>query len=357
MKGWLKDRVLARMAHSVYRQSGIEQRFSVLPDFQPDAEPILFTQDAQGTLGNPSTGERNRMYEQSFARLASSAAKAAFDRARHLKPAEVTHVITVSCTGFTNPGPDLAIVQWCGIPLTAERYHLGFMGCYAAFPALRLADQICRANPKAVVLVVCIELCTLHLQLRPTTDSILANSLFADGAAAVLLAGVPGPTGGGWMMDGFATEVLSEGEADMAWTIGDHGFDMVLSSYVPRLLDARAAEVVERMLNRLEVDPLEVKAWAIHPGGKAILDAMEKNLACPLDDSREVLKRYGNMSSATVLFVLERMMQAPCRPGHRIGALAFGPGITVELGCFRFAKIDEEMNSCLRATPSQGLGV
>lgn len=195
MKRWLRDPRLQRMAGPVYKQSGIQTRHSVLPDFAPGAVPILFHEEADGSLVEPSTGARNRIYEQAYPELARAAVARAFAAATHLAPVDVTHVITVSCTGFTNPGPDLFLTHAFGLNPGIERYHIGFMGCYAAFPALRMADQFCRARPDAVVLILCIELCSLHLQVKPSSDALLANALFADGAAAALVSARPTPPG------------------------------------------------------------------------------------------------------------------------------------------------------------------
>ncbi len=154
--------------------------------------------------------------------------------------ADVTHIIFASCTGFTNPGPDYHIIRELGLNPGVERYTLGFMGCYAAFPALRMAGQFCEANPRAVVLVVCLELCSLHLQINDQPDSILANSLFADGAAAVVVSSrKPPPEIPAYRLQSFASALVTDGEADMAWDIGNEGFNIVLSSYVPEILGAR----------------------------------------------------------------------------------------------------------------------
>ncbi|HMP75256.1 MAG TPA: type III polyketide synthase [Kiritimatiellia bacterium] len=340
MQRWLRDPRLRRLAGGVYKHSGIAKRHSVLPDFAPGAEPRLFHEEADGSLREPSTGARNRIFEQTYPDLARDAVARAFEAAPHLAPSDVTHVVTVSCTGFTNPGPDLFLTHAFGLNPAVERYHLGFMGCYAAFPALRMADQFCRANPDAVVLVLCVELCSLHLQIKPTADALLANALFADGAAAALVSAcAPPPDRRVFALDGFATRLLPEGERDMAWTIGDRGFDMTLSAYVPKLLSLNARPLLADMLGSHAIDLGGVAAWAVHPGGRAILDGVEESLALAPDAlaaSRAVLSAYGNMSSATVLFVLHAMMQAACEPEDGlIAALAFGPGLTVELGVLR----------------------
>ncbi len=336
MQRWLPDPRMRRLAAPVYKQSGIATRYSVLPDFKPGATPLLFHEDESGALIEPSTGARNRFFEGAYPALARAAVARAFAAAPHLAPEDVTHVITVSCTGFTNPGPDLHLTHAFGLNPGVQRYHLGFMGCYAAFPALRMADQFCRANPDAVALVLCVELCSLHLQVKPTADALLANALFADGAAAALVSARPMPDGqNGWALDGFSTRLLPEGARDMAWTIGDRGFDMILSSYVPRLLGLKARPLVTAMLAEHDRALDDIRAWAIHPGGRAILDGIEESLELPrtaLDCARNTLRDFGNMSSVTVLFVLERLLETQRASSETPTlALAFGPGLTVEM--------------------------
>ena len=177
----------------------------------------------------------------------------------------------MSCTGFVAPGPDLDLVHALGLSSRTERYHLGFMGCYAAFPALRMAHAFCRADPDAVVLVASAELCTLHLEPRADLDGITANAVFADGAAAAIVT-ARAPSGPRLELEAFASDVVREGADDMAWTIGDHGFEMTLSSYVPRLLGANARDALAPLLERLETR--RVRRWAVHPGGRAILDKL-----------------------------------------------------------------------------------
>jgi len=339
MKRWVKDRTMQRMVHHVYKNSGIERRFSVLPDFQPEAVPTIFREQEDGTLTEPTTGQRNKLFEQSFPSLAREAVQKAFHAAPWIAPSSITHVITVSCTGFCNPGPDLYLAHTFNLSPSIERYHLGFMGCYAAFPALRMADQFCKANPEANVLVLCLELCTLHLQVKPTPDSLLANALFADGAAAVLISNKPLPEGHrGLSLESFATRVIPGSESDMAWTIGDRGFDMILSSYVPKILGLHARELIRDVLQSSPVALDEIADWAVHPGGKAILSALEQQMGWMPDRgalalAHRVLRDYGNMSSATILFVLAALMkECPVPSGSFIGALAFGPGLTVEFG-------------------------
>ena len=342
MLAWIGgDRRTDRLLHRIYGHSGIDTRHSVVGDFAPGAETGsggLFVDDAGG-FRDPGTKERNARYREEAGPLFTAAARRALDGAVGFEPRDVTHVVTVSCTGFYAPGPDLELVSALGLPPGTERYHLGFMGCYAAFPALRMAQAFCRADPDAVVLVVAAELCTLHLQPNREVDAVIAASVFADGAAAAIVS-ARAPQGPALRLDRFADGLAPEGADDMAWTIGDHGFEMVLSSYVPRIVGDETRHALGPLLHGTDVDPASVRRWAVHPGGRAILDRLEEGLgldAAALSDSREVLRLYGNMSSATVLFVLERMLRSAPPAGEPVLALAFGPGLTIASGLFHTA--------------------
>ena len=337
MIGWLPGKRNRRLIRGIYDHSGIETRYSVLPDFGPGAEPVLFREDENGRIIEPSTGDRNRYYQKCAGKMVVEAGRKAIENAGGFAAEDITHVVTVSCTGFYNPGPDLDLVRGLGLPEGTERYNIGFMGCYGAFPALRMADQFCRARPDAVVLVVCLELSSLHLQFREEADSLLANSLFADGAAAAILsAHPPAEDCPALAVNSFASALAPEGAGDMAWKIGDHGFDIRLSTYVPNIIAANIGGIVEGVLRDAPWDKEEIGTWAVHPGGRSILDKIEEGLQLDPDqlaDSSEVLRNYGNMSSATVLFVLKRILN---RPGldepHPVCAMAFGPGLTIETG-------------------------
>lgn len=333
LQSWTQERRLQRLIHAVYRRSGIDQRHSVLPDFGGDAR--LYQADAQGALLPPSTAQRNAVYAQESGPLAVATARGIFEAASvdGFSPKDVTHVIFASCTGFVNPGADCQVIRQLGLRPEVQRYTLGFMGCYAAFPALRMAAQFSQADPAAVVLVICLELCTLHMQLDLRSDTILANSLFADGAAGGLVSARLPKTG--YRLEGFSSTLVAASETAMAWQIGDQGFDLVLSSYVPEILGTRIDELVQAGRHQAGWRTQDELCWAVHPGGRAILDQMEKALELPseaLQASRRVLRDYGNMSSPTVLFVLKEMLGQPFDAPTRCCAMAFGPGLTVELG-------------------------
>jgi predicted naringenin-chalcone synthase len=335
MTGWLPGRRNRRLIHNIYDHSGIETRHSVLPDFDTRNEPVLFREDEEGRIIEPMTGERNRCFRSYAPGLVVEAGKRALEHSEGFAANDITHVITVSCTGFYNPGPDLELIHGLGLKESTERYNIGFMGCYAAFPALRMADQFCKANPDSVVMVVCIELCTLHLQFNEKTDSMLANALFADGAAAVLVSSRTPASGRPAMaIDAFGSALSPEGEKEMAWEVGNRGFDIRLSSYVPDIIAANIGAIVDRLLREAGRSLQEIETWAVHPGGRAILDRVAEALQLAprqLEDSRDVLRKYGNMSSVTVLYVLHRILHRQERTSkHRICAMAFGPGLTIE---------------------------
>ena len=336
LKASTEDRLSQRLVHRLYSQSGIHKRHSVVHDFNVSADEGLFYDPPSNTFKSPSTKVRNDLYAEASKPLYTGVARKVLD-ASEFSADEVTHVITVSCTGFFAPGPDFFVVKDLCLHPSTQRFHVGFMGCYAAFPALKMARAFCDADPNAVVLIVCLELCTLHLQLGADLDQMLSASVFADGAAAALVS-AKRPQGENRVLElsQLETMLTPTGEEDMAWTVGDNGFDIVLSSYVPNILEANLESALTPLFASLGRTPDEVQHWAIHPGGRAILDKIQKGLALSekqLTPSRGVLHDYGNMSSATVLFVLKEIMQR-AQPRESVCAMAFGPGLTVESGLF-----------------------
>jgi alkylresorcinol/alkylpyrone synthase len=361
------SRLATRLVSAAFGASGIRTRHTVIeelgtapgmagadaPADDADGEPVFYDR-ASGRILTPGTGARNDTYIREAPALLLGAAQQALEEAAGIEAADVTHVVTVSCTGFYAPGPDYAVVRGLGLGASTQRFHLGFMGCYGAFPALRMASQFCAADPDAVVLVVCVELCSLHLHSSDDADTIVASSVFGDGAAAAVVTARPAPAGSTVLdLDAFETVLTPVGEDDMAWTIGDQGFDMILSSYVPRIIDDHITGALEPLWRQVPalagVAPADVEDWAIHPGGRSILDRVEDRLALAppqLEASRSTLAEVGNMSSATVLFVLRRILHGvraaddgataaavvpASGPGAgRVCAMAFGPGLTVE---------------------------
>ncbi|MDZ7705274.1 MAG: type III polyketide synthase [Trueperaceae bacterium] len=328
------DRRTQRLIRSIYNHSGIDKRHSVIGPHQS-----VFYDDNDGSLQTPGTERRNELYTQTSKPLISDLAKRALHDCPGLGSGDVTHVITVSCTGFYAPGPEYHLVRELCLPPTTKRFHLGFMGCYAAFPALRMAQAFCQADPDAVVLVVCFELCTLHLQAKSDSDALIGGSVFADGAAAAIVsAKTPTELSSSLKLAQLETTLTEQGEEAMAWTVGNDGFNIVLSSYVPDILEANIRGALQPLFDAYQTSSEAVTHWGIHPGGRAILDKLQASLELSdeqLEPARNVLRDYGNMSSATVLFVLKEIVRRPAEQhDESVCAMAFGPGLTVESGLF-----------------------
>lgn len=323
-----------RIVHRIYTHSDIETRYSVIEDIrQKEAEHPFFDFNDAGERIWPDTKKRNDLYTLHARGLLKKACSTALQHSGY-QPKDITHLITVSCTGFYAPGPDYHLIKDLELSHSVQRYHIGFMGCYAAFTALRLAKNICEAQPEAVVLIGDIELCSLHLQAKNETDAILSASIFADGCAGLVVS-AQSPKNGLKILD-LAADLLPTGEADMAWTIGNQGFDMVLTSYVPKILEAELGKIINPYLEKLGLAKCDFPWWAIHPGGKAILDKAEQALNLQehhLKPSRDILREFGNMSSVTILYILKRIMEDKTS-GKPFPAIAFGPGLTVEMGVF-----------------------
>ncbi len=331
MLEWTTDPRDKRLVRMLYRHSGIDTRHSVIPDWGDGF--FAFTENATAT--QPTTRQRNDIYAREASVLAAELGHKILNHNDSFSAKDITHVVTASCTGFFNPGIDYILCRELGLADNTQRFHLGFMGCYAAFPALNMAAQFCRADPDAVVLVMCLELCSLHLQLNGSEDSLLANALFADGAAAAVVAARPPATGHSCRIMDFHSALIPSGVDAMAWSIGDNGFDISLSSYVPKIIGAGIADLTTSLLDRHHLGIQDVHTWAVHPGGKSIIDKVAEGLQLPAAKvavSRDILRRYGNMSSATILFVLHDILAA-AQADHQqlLGAMAFGPGLTAEM--------------------------
>ncbi len=323
---WAEGRIGDPRARKLFdrmaERSGIEHRWSVLPPTSAGGSPV----EPGGFYSEklPSTGARMRVYAEAAPRLALEAVARLGDFAAL---GGITHLIVASCTGFVAPGIDQIIAAELGLPGDVERTLVGFMGCYAAVSALRLAYHIVRSEPAARVLVITVELSTLHLQEEDGLEPLLAMLQFGDGAAAALVTSEPK----GFAISRPFAATLEQSSELIRWTIGDSGFVMSLSGEVPgRIGEAlRDPAVRETMLGGAPLS--EVDSWAIHAGGRSVLDAVEHGLGLApeaLAESRAVLARYGNMSSSTLMFVLAELLANPERRGGL--ALAFGPGLAAE---------------------------
>jgi predicted naringenin-chalcone synthase len=324
----------------IYRQTGIKQRYIVLDKqaFRDVMEGTrlsgsVFLPHNQADHRGPTTGQRIEHYARYAGPLALRAAGEALERSG-MRPRDVTHLITVSCTGFCAPGVDVELIKGLKLPATTQRTHVGFMGCHGALNALRVARAVTDSDANARVLVCAAELCSLHYQYGWEAEQIVVNALFSDGAAAV--AGARDGPDGAWRLVASGSCILPDSADDMTWKIGDRGFRMTLSKRVPDLIAAHLRGWLLEWLGQQGLGLEQIRSWAIHPGGPKILSAVQEALALEagsIEPALEVLSRYGNMSSATIVFLLrflqERQAARPCV------ALGFGPGVTAEAALFQ----------------------
>ncbi|WP_242126507.1 type III polyketide synthase [Sphingobium sp. Sx8-8] len=325
--GQLDDARERQLFTRMAERSGIGRRWCVLPLTAEGGSPV----DPGGFYAGamPPTSLRMRHYAHHAPGLCMEAIgqlgeQVAIDR--------ISHLVVASCTGFIAPGIDQIIARRLGLE-GVERTLVGFMGCYAAVAALRTARHIVRSEPAARVLVVTVELSSLHFQPERQIERLLMMLQFGDGAAAAL---VTAEDRGVVLGQPFSLNL--EDSADLIrWDIGDSGFVMHLSGEVPGRIQAALGEGAVRRRILGSDDPAAVDGWAVHAGGRSILDAVEHGLGlgeAALAASRSVLARFGNMSSATLMFILRDMLADATRNVRRGVALAFGPGLAAE--GFRF---------------------
>lgn len=315
----------------LYRHSGIDTRYSVIPDFTLPMNQWEFFPHSRNLEPFPNLEHRMKWFKMNALQLSLAAATKCIDGI--ITKDELTHLITVSCTGMSAPGLELELMEAMHLKADTSRTAINFMGCYAAIHGLKMANDIVNANPAAKVLVVCTELCSLHFQKTFTEDAITAPLLFADGSAAVLVCSDADPRAG-LKMASFYSEVLEDAKDSMSWNLSSSGFVMTLSGDVPEIFRADIGSLKDHALAKAGYDQDAIKYFCIHPGGKRILEAIAKGLTLSDDDlaaSYKILREYGNMSSATILFVLKEMWpQLATDKGAHIFAAAFGPGLTME---------------------------
>lgn len=313
----------------LYDHSGIDARYSVISDYGVPGSIRTFI-PVEKEAPFPSLEERMAIYDREAIVISKRAIEDCIQG--HIPPKEITHLITVSCTGMSAPGLDLQLMGELQLSPNIFRTSVNFMGCYAAIHALKLAKMICDSEPNSNVVIVCTELCTLHFQKEYSADSAASSLLFADGCAAVLVSNCV-TSDNSLSLKGFYSHVAQKGKADMAWQLSSKGFLMTLSGYVPQLIQGDINALVEAAAAHNGLGLESITHWCIHPGGKRILDMIQKQLHLPneaLAYSRDILLRYGNMSSPTVLFVLMEMMYDSRQEPARILGMAFGPGLTME---------------------------
>jgi predicted naringenin-chalcone synthase len=320
-----------RKIRTIFRASAIKTRHSVLSDYGKK-QNFNFFPNTIGLSPFPGTARRMQAYREHATPLSIRAVEDC--KAHHFFDYKtITHLITVSCTGMYAPGLDVDLIGQLPLYSSVSRTCINFMGCFAAISAIKAADAFCRADTEAKVLVVCTELCSLHFQKDFTDDNILANALFADGAAALFIEGKSG-NGVSLSVEGFYSDIATSGAEHMAWAIGDLGFEMKLSTYVPEVLRQGIGSLVSNLMKATNMNATSITQYAIHPGGKKILDSAADELGIQKDKlkaSYDVLRDYGNMSSPTILFVLKKMLEENLLlRNERILGMAFGPGLTME---------------------------
>ncbi len=301
-----------RVFNAVYWGTGVETRHSVL--LQASNGDSGARQSFYGDA-SPTTRDRMRRYEDEAGALAVSAARNALIDAR-IAPEDLTHVVTVSCTGFYAPGFDIALIKELGLAAGIARTQVGFMGCHGSLNGLRVAQAFVAADPTARVLLCAVEMCSLHHQYGWNAERVVANSLFADGAGAVVVVAGKAPTDTLYQVAAAGSTVIPESEDAMSWRVGDHGFEMTLSTRVPDLIARNLRGWTDGWLGAHGLTVPQVGSWAVHPGGPRILVAVAEALGIDrgaLAISHSVLAEFGNMSSPTVLFILERMRRTGAR--------------------------------------------
>lgn len=332
-----EDETDKRKINIIARKSGISKRYSVVNDFGKDPKDFQFFYPSASLFPEPSLTKRMELYRTEAVKLSVTAVQK-IKNINKIKN-DITHLITVTCTGLYAPGLDIELMRHFEFNPTIQRSSVNFMGCNAAIIALKNADAICKNNPNAKVLVVCTELCTLHFQKQYTDDYILSNSIFADGSAAVLVSAKPDsdyfekPV----KISRFDSMIVHNGYKDMAWQLSETGFLMNLTSYVSSIIK----ENIKPMMDAIGLKSEDVQHWAVHPGGKRIIDDFEDALGLEepqLFHSYDVLKNYGNMSSPTILFVLKQLMEShKQKTNDKIFTAAFGPGLSVETMQLQYA--------------------
>ncbi len=323
-----EDRRQQQLTRMLFRSSGVESRHTCVPWQEGYAWKRI--EDPLGPGRGPRTAERMRLYGELAVPLAVTSATRALEDAG-MQVEDITHLVTVSCTGFGAPGVDVQLIRTLGLRPTTQRLHIGYMGCHGAINGLRAVRGLVAADPSARVLLCAVELCSLHYRLAWDDEAMIGNALFADGSAALVATGGAKSAGAIWNVRGTGSCLIPDSMDDMSWEVGDHGFEMKLSGRVADSILGALPAWFDGWLDSLNCARADIGAWVVHPGGPRILDAVETALNLPpgaTADSRDVLRRLGNMSSPTVLFVLDRLRNSR-QPGA-LAMLGFGPGLMAE---------------------------
>jgi len=319
------------------KKTKINTRYSCLPDYKGDTYELY----TEGNFKQP-VEKRMELYRKKIVPLATDAIDKLFAQS-DVKPADITHLITVSCTGLMAPGLEFMIAEQYGLQHT-EKSAVNFLGCYAALKAIKQAHYIAQSNPQACVLIVCAELCSLHFYPSAAEEDIIANLLFADGASAVVICGNKNKLAENKVVlqiDDIGTGYIPNTADLMTWNLSSTAFRMHLS---PKVVDAIKGNIHEAVGGFLGNTIAETDYWAIHPGGVKIVEAVQESLNLTdnnVADSMSIMQQYGNMSSPTILFILDSIfnkIKANEQESKSIFSCAFGPGLNIEM--LRLSSVD-----------------
>lgn len=324
---------IARMIDAASAHSGIDQRSFVVPDGEDSADNKFYS--LNGSYIRPETEIRMLEYEKWSKQLTVNAAEKALNESK-INPEKINRLITISCTGFFAPGLDYHLIQSLNISPSVKRTNIGFMGCAAALIGFNSVLEALNSGEENI-LMVAVELCSLHLQTEPTRDNILANMIFADGCAAAVFSS--DKQNAKLQLVKTASYLFNDSAGFMGWKIGNFGFEMILSSELPKIILNQAVPTLLNILKDNGLSRDDISYWALHPGGRAILDSLQNGLALSdeeMESSRKVLQNYGNMSSASILFVMKEILSAKqIEKGKYLCCVAFGPGLTMEVALFK----------------------
>ncbi len=336
-----QNETTSRKLTVLFNNSGIENRYSALPDFDKGRNRHVFF---NGVPCMATIERKMDVFKEEAVPLALKAVDDAFEQLNtSIDEIKITHLITVSCTGIYSPGIDATLIRELNLPSDIFHTSVNFIGCNAAFHALKIADLITKSDAQACVLIVCVELCTLHFQPRNNHDNLLSNTIFGDGAAAVILTSDAYAVENkckGLTLNGFYSLLLDEGKELMGWNITPVNFEMILNAAIPSFIGEQLGMILNKAFAHFSVNRSQINNWAVHPGGKRILDTIQKELQLSdkeIKQSYTVLKEYGNMSSPTILFVLNELLNTSPRQDQTIFSIGFGPGLSIETALFTYA--------------------
>jgi predicted naringenin-chalcone synthase len=329
----------SRKLNALFHSSGIYKRYSAVPDFDGRHHPDNFF-----SRPIPEIEKRLGKFKETAVELAIQAVSNALEKLHtDIVTMEFSHLITVTCTGILAPGIDSMLMEKLELPNDIFHTSLNFLGCNAAFPSMKIADAIARTEANARILVVCVELCTLHFQPKDNTDNLLSNTIFGDGAAAYIVVNDEYARLNnlrGLNMKGHYASLLHDGKDLMGWNITPVNFEMILSPKIPDFIGDNMLELMPKIWRNLQLLPEKIDYWAVHPGGRKILDIFKKKMN--LGDEKmvysyRILNDFGNMSSATILFVISEILKNNLKQGDIVFSMGFGPGISIDTSWFTYA--------------------